>query len=158
MQTSPDWDSVLGDVLREPALAPFARADAEHASAVILWAGDGHTVLYANETGALLVGLSPRPASAARMSLLARHLAPLAGVRLERLTFDMSGKPLTAACRRLEIKDFGSVLLTLSSAEQAVVPHLATEISEKPEERSFVSWLQIGATKSLRAFYTLAKS
>ncbi len=133
MSISPDWDSILSDTLREPALAPFARTNLEPSSSVILWADDGQTVLYANEPGALLVGLSARPASAARMSLLARHLAPIAGVRLERLTFGSEGKPVTAACRRLEIKGFGSVLLTISSAEHAHVPQLVAIASENPD-------------------------
>jgi PAS domain S-box-containing protein len=127
MSISPDWDILLDEILREPALVPFARD-----SAVILWGEDGQTVLYANEPGALLVGLSARPGSAARMSLLARHLAPLAGVRLERLTFSADGKPVTAACRRLDIKGFGPVLVTLSSSQQVDVTHVvsATEAHE----------------------------
>jgi hypothetical protein len=112
MSGSPNWDDLLSHVLNEPSLAPFARD-----GAVIIWDENGRHVLYANEAGALLVGFDPVPASSERMALLARHLAPVSGVRLERLSLTQDHQPATTACRRIIIPDMGSVLLTITRAQ-----------------------------------------
>jgi PAS domain S-box-containing protein len=84
----------------------------DHA-ALIVMSGDGREVVHANAAGQALAEAGFSPLTVRRLVALAEGLAPLGGVRLERL--DMAGTsgliPVTCACRRLRLVDGSIVLL-----------------------------------------------
>ncbi len=106
------------DILRDSAIAA-------HASGVRpawLFASDGSRLIFANEAGAALLGLTDRtdaarftvpPELAARIARSAATLRPDGHPRLERLrglgsTF---GQPLTCTCARIERTDGAAILV-----------------------------------------------
>jgi PAS domain S-box-containing protein len=103
------WTNILAPLRRDPGLASFV---GDHA-ALIVMSGDGREVVHANAAGQALAEAGFSPLTARRLVALAEGLAPLGGVRLERL--DMAGTsgliPVTCACRRLRLVDGSIVLL-----------------------------------------------
>ncbi len=103
------WTDILAPLRRDPGLASFV---GDHA-ALIVMSGDGREVVHANAAGQALAEAGFSPLTARRLVALAEGLAPLGGVRLERL--DMVGTsgliPVTCACRRLRLVDGSIVLL-----------------------------------------------
>jgi PAS domain S-box-containing protein len=95
-------------------LSSFVGDDA----ALIVMAGDGREVVHANAAGEAMVSAGFAPQTAKRLVTLAGGLAPLGGVRLERL--DMSSPDgvtqVTCACRRLRLADGAVVLLVAAQA------------------------------------------
>lgn len=103
------WTDILAPLRRDPGLSSFV---GDHA-ALIVMSGDGSEVVHANAAGQALAEAGFSPLTARRLVALAEGLAPLGGVRLERL--DMAGTggliAVTCACRRLRLVDGSIVLL-----------------------------------------------
>ncbi len=106
------WTDILAPLRRDPGLSSFV---GDHA-ALIVMSGDGREVVHANAAGQALAEAGFSPLTARRLLALAEGLAPLGGVRLERL--DMAGAdgltPVTCACRRLRLAD-GSIVLLVAA-------------------------------------------
>ncbi|HEX2552146.1 MAG TPA: PAS domain S-box protein [Microvirga sp.] len=105
----------LAELARDPAFASFATPDA----ALLIWDADAARLIgaspaaerlrwaFADAAGRVDLGLSAR----GRLQALGAGLAPLAGLRLERLRLDGLSAPVTCACRRVML-DGQSVLVT----------------------------------------------
>jgi PAS domain S-box-containing protein len=95
-------------------------------AALIVMSGDGSEVVHANAAGQALAEAGFSPLTARRLVALAEGLAPLGGVRLERL--DMAGTsgliPVTCACRRLRLVD-GSIVLLVAAQRVPGLMHPA---------------------------------
>ncbi len=109
-----DWTSLVGMLERDPALAPYWRN-----AAAFVWSTDGRTVLWADKRGeALQADLGPGFGERARerLRLMGQGLAPLTGVRLERLALSRdAGIPsVTCACRRVRLTSGQDGLLVLA--------------------------------------------
>ena len=116
------WTDILAPLRRDPGLSSFV---GDHA-ALIVMSGDGSEVVHANAAGQALAEAGFSPLTARRLVALAEGLAPLGGVRLERL--DMAGTsgliPVTCACRRLRLVD-GSIVLLVAAQRVPGLMHPA---------------------------------
>jgi PAS domain S-box-containing protein len=100
-----DWRSAISMLERDPALAPYLRN-----AAVFVWSPDGKSILAADARGdelRALFGEDFGKRAHERIRLMGQGLAPLSGVRLERLALvpNPSHLPLTCACRRIRLSD-----------------------------------------------------
>lgn len=104
-----NWPEELAALAGERAMQPFLLADA----AVFVLSDDGARLLHASPAGATLLAPGFTPAAAARLAQLAGGLAPLGGLRLERLEFAAADGPLalTCACRRIRLRSGGTALM-----------------------------------------------
>lgn len=109
------WTELLAHLSREAGLAPFMRAEA----AQLLFARNG-ALLHRDAAGAALAGGGLPPATAKRVAQLAEGLAPMGGVRLERLVFSGGdgAEPFTCACRRIALEDAEVLLVAVQGAAQ----------------------------------------
>jgi PAS domain S-box-containing protein len=104
----------MGMLERDASLAPYLRQ-----AAIFIWSLDGKAVLFADARGEdLRQGLGEAFGERARerMRLMGQGLAPLSGVRLERLALspNPSHPPLTCACRRVRLSTGQEGLLVLA--------------------------------------------
>ena len=104
-----NWPEELAALAGERAMQPFLLADA----AVFVLSDDGARLLHASPAGAALLSPGFTSAAAARLALLAGGLAPLGGLRLERLEFAAADGPLplTCACRLIRLRSGGTALM-----------------------------------------------
>ncbi len=116
------WTDILAPLRRDPGLSSFV---GDHA-ALIVMSGHGREVVHANAAGQAMAEAGFSPLTAKRLVALAEGLAPLGGVRLERL--DMAGAggltPVTCACRRLRLAD-GSIVLLVAAQRVPGLTHPA---------------------------------
>jgi PAS domain S-box-containing protein len=127
-----DWRSAMGMLERDSALAPYMRQ-----SAIFIWSLDGKVILSADAAGEelrLRLGEGFGERARERIRLMGQGLAPLSGVRLERLSLspDPSHPPLTCACRRIRLATGKEGLLIL--AQTAALPQARAQADETRAE------------------------
>jgi PAS domain S-box-containing protein len=125
-----DWRSAIGMLERDAALAPYLRN-----AAVFVWSLDGKDILAADARADELrgrLGAHFGERARERMRLMGQGLAPLTGVRLERLSLspNPSHPPFTCACRRIRLGTGQEGLLVIAqlvgfAAEPALAPAAA---------------------------------
>ena len=104
-----NWPEELAALAGERAMQPFLLADA----ALFVLSDDGARLLHASPAGAGLLSPGFTPSAAGRLALLAGGLAPLGGLRLERLEFAAADGllQLTCACRRIRLRSGEAALM-----------------------------------------------
>jgi PAS domain S-box-containing protein len=128
------WKDLVSRLERDAGLAPFLRQDA----AVMLLDKLGANPVNGNAAGLALAKRGFAPQTAARLARLAGGLAPLGGVRLERLELPLAAGPviLTCACRRLMGADGDLTLLVaaqgVAELEAAAAPIANMPVLDKP--------------------------
>jgi PAS domain S-box-containing protein len=109
------YGRIVAELARDPAFAGFATPDA----ALLIWDAGANRLLGASPVAEHLRGafsdrtgrLDPHLPARARLRALGAGLAPVAGLRLERLRLDGLSPPVTCACRRVML-DGEAVLVT----------------------------------------------
>jgi PAS domain S-box-containing protein len=134
-----DWQSAMGMLERDASLAPYLRQ-----AAIFIWSLDGKVVLVADGKGEDLrsrLGEGFGERARERMRLMGQGLAPVSGVRLERLALspNPSHPPLTCACRRIRLASGQEGLLVLAQTAGLDLPAPAPEpaAQEKMQPASF---------------------
>jgi PAS domain S-box-containing protein len=137
------WPDVFARLARDPGLSPFLK---EGSAALLL--GQGGEALTGNPPGLAMAALGFSAPAALRLALLAEKLAPVSGIRLERLELQTREGPVAVTCALRRVKseggpallviapDFGA--LALASPARFTAPGSVSEASEprSPEPAS----------------------
>ncbi len=129
------WTDVMHRIQQDAGLASFVRST----SAVILMSGDGQNLIGGNATGLAIAGAGFTPLTSRRLAQLAGGLAPMSGVRLERLELAAGAglAQFTCACRRIRLAgDETALLIAAQDAAATATEDRKTEASKTNDSQA----------------------
>jgi PAS domain S-box-containing protein len=128
------FNPVCADLLARLDRVPGFSLFVNERAALLLVPSELVGVIAGNAAADAMIRAGLSAATIARLDLLASGLAPMSGVRLERLELPSAGGPvvLTAACRRIRDDD-GRMVLVVAAQGPSAAAMPATAVSPVPE-------------------------